>query len=176
MHDKMGLFKRKTTKVSAYDEKINRSQTSRSTLVPDTSRNTVNHNLPNRGLTRISPTMSLPNIPIPKAPDPALNPAAYLKSIHSVRERSKLVMRKAASNSLSHFDVNMDMFQNTADYVVSIIKVCTHDIFCCYPFPPTQHLTAGFCRRLSVNTTSWTVAALRCWRASTSRSTTSVLA
>jgi hypothetical protein len=32
-------------------------------------------------------------------------------------------MRKATLNKLSHFDVNMDMFQSTADYVVSIIKV-----------------------------------------------------
>ena len=67
--------------------------------------------------------MSLENVPIPVAPDPALNPAAYLKSIYSVRERSKLVMEKAKANQLSHFDVNFDMFQNTADYVISIIKV-----------------------------------------------------
>ncbi len=69
--------------------------------------------------------MSVPDIPIPKPPDPSLRPAEYLKSIHSVRERSRLVMEKARGNKLNHFDVNMDMFQNTADYVVSIIKVCT---------------------------------------------------
>ena len=62
-------------------------------------------------------------VEIPRPPDPGLNPAAYLKSIQAVRERSRLVMQRANSQTLSHFDVNMDMFQNTADYVISIIKV-----------------------------------------------------
>ena len=35
---------------------------------------------------------SLPNVPLPKAPDPNLDPAGYLRSIYAVRERSKLVM------------------------------------------------------------------------------------
>lgn len=62
-------------------------------------------------------------VEIPRPPDPGLNPAAYLKSIHAVRERSRLIMQRANSNTLNHFDVNMEMFQNTADYVISIIKV-----------------------------------------------------
>jgi hypothetical protein len=173
---KMGLFRRKTPKLSAYDEKINRSQSSRSALVTDISRSTVHHHQSNSSFTRISPAMSLPDIPIPKPPDPALNPAAYLKSIHSVRARSRVVMKKAASNSLNHFDVNMDMFQNTADYVVSIIKVCTRAILCCYPIPSAQLLAAGLCRGLSINPPPWPLAALRCRRASTNRSTTAVLA
>ena len=65
-----------------------------------------------------------PTMSIPGPPDPRVDPAAYLKSIHSVRERSAIVMQKASSNSLAHFDVNMDMFQHTAQYVVSMIKVC----------------------------------------------------
>jgi hypothetical protein len=62
------------------------------------------------------------NVDIPPAPDPAIKPAAYLRSIQSVRERSRLVLMRAKSNSLNHFDVDMSKFQETADYVVSIIK------------------------------------------------------
>lgn len=120
----MGLFRKKTPRVSSYNEKSNGSLHPRPPLNVEKLSSSVQQSHPNSGLGQISPTMSLPDIPIPKPPDPALNPAAYLKSIHSVRERSKLVMEKASSNSLNHFDVNMDMFQNTANYVVSIIKVC----------------------------------------------------
>lgn len=105
--------------------------------------------------------MALPNIPIPKPPDPTLNPAAYLKSIHSVRERSKLVMAKATSNNLSHFDVNMDMFQNTANYVVSIIKVCTMvvsalapDFFCSTPLSATLQMITNLYHLMDDGSTS----------------------
>lgn len=62
------------------------------------------------------------NIEIPPAPDPEEKPAAYLRSIHSVRERSKIVLTRAKVNKLNHFTVDMSRFQETADYVVSIIK------------------------------------------------------
>lgn len=65
----------------------------------------------------------IPNIPLPKAPDPNLDPAAYLRSIYAVRERSKLVLEKAKRNQLRHFIVDMSKFSDTANYVVSIIKV-----------------------------------------------------
>ena len=71
----------------------------------------------------------IPELPIPKAPDPALDPAGYLRSIHAVRERSRLVLRKAQSNRLNHFDVDMSKFSETADYVVAIIKVCLQFVF-----------------------------------------------
>lgn len=67
----------------------------------------------------------IPEIPIPKAPDPNTNPVAYLRSIHAVRDRSKLVLDKAKKNQLKHFDVDMSKFGDTASYVVSIIKVNT---------------------------------------------------
>ncbi|EZF79029.1 hypothetical protein H105_00022 [Trichophyton soudanense CBS 452.61] len=65
--------------------------------------------------------------PIPEAtmappPDPNLDPAAYLRSIHAVRQRCGLVMEKAKENQLNHFDVDMSKFQTTAQYIVSIIK------------------------------------------------------
>ena len=67
---------------------------------------------------------NLPDIPLPKAPDPNLDPAAYLKSIYAVRERSQLVMEKAKRNQLRHFHVDTSKFADTAKFVVSIIKVC----------------------------------------------------
>ncbi|KAL9105398.1 MAG: hypothetical protein Q9227_009416 [Pyrenula ochraceoflavens] len=64
----------------------------------------------------------MPDVPIPKAPDPALDPAAYLRSIYAVRQRSRLVMQNAKANQLNHFDVDLTKFKETAGYVVSIIK------------------------------------------------------
>lgn len=172
----MGLFRKKTSKVSSYTEKSNGSLHPRPPLNVEKLSSSAQQSHQTSGLGQISPTMSLPDIPIPKPPDPAVNPAAYLKSIHSVRERSKLVMEKATSNSLNHFDVNMDMFQNTANYVVSIIKVCAMTLSTLTPFSFAQIFSAGLRRRLPVNTASRAVAALQCWRPSTSRSVASVLA
>ena len=66
----------------------------------------------------------LPDIPLPRAPDPNLDPASYLRSIYAVRERSRLVLEKARRNQLRHFHVDMSKFGDTARFVVSIIKVC----------------------------------------------------
>lgn len=68
-------------------------------------------------------TAKIPDIALPKPPDPSLDPAAYLRSIYSVRERSKLVLQKAKKNQLTHFDVDPAKFGETAKYVCSIIKV-----------------------------------------------------
>ena len=67
--------------------------------------------------------MSFPDVPLPKAPDPTLDPAGYLRSIYAVRERTRLVLEKARKNQLKHFTVDMSKFQDTATYVVAIIKV-----------------------------------------------------
>ena len=67
---------------------------------------------------------TFPNVPLPKAPDPNLDPAGYLRSIYAVRERSRLVLDKAKRNQLRHFTVDMSKFADTANYVVAIIKVC----------------------------------------------------
>jgi hypothetical protein len=58
-------------------------------------------------------------------PDPSVDPVAYLRSINAVRERSRLVLQKAHANQLNHFEVDLDKFPSTANYVVSIIKVST---------------------------------------------------
>jgi len=60
---------------------------------------------------------------LPKAPDPAVDPAAYLKSIYAVRARTSLVLSKAKKDELKHFHCDMNKFPDAAEYVVSIIKV-----------------------------------------------------
>lgn len=66
---------------------------------------------------------SIPEIDIPQPPDQDSKPAQYLRSIYAVRERSRIVLDKAKVDKLNHFDVDLEKFQDTADYVVSIIKV-----------------------------------------------------
>ncbi|KAI9828345.1 MAG: hypothetical protein M1832_002773 [Thelocarpon impressellum] len=65
---------------------------------------------------------TIPSRPLSQAPNPSVNPAGYLRSIHAVRERCQLVFNRALTNRLTHFDVDMSKFPETAAYVVSIIK------------------------------------------------------
>ena len=65
---------------------------------------------------------------VAEASDPDVDPIAYLRSINAVRERSRLVLQKAHANQLNHFDVDLNKFSSTANYVVSIIKVSTFRI------------------------------------------------
>jgi len=60
---------------------------------------------------------------MPKTPDPQVDPAGYLRSIGSVRERNAVVLEKAKRNQLNHFNVDMSKFEDTTKFVVSIIKV-----------------------------------------------------
>ena len=78
----------------------------------------------------LSPTLQLPKVTLPKAPDPAVDPAGYLRSIGAVRERCAPVLEKARADRLNHFDVDMSFFENTTRFVVSIIKVCDN-IYAC---------------------------------------------
>ena len=115
----MGLFNnRKNSKVSIADERSIRSGTSvdRASIA-----NSIKSPRLNGGSNYTD--MPMPDIPIPKAPDPTLDPATYLRSIYAVRQRSALVMRRAKANKLNHFDVDLSKFKDTAGYVVSIIKV-----------------------------------------------------
>ncbi|KAI1848553.1 hypothetical protein JX265_011593 [Neoarthrinium moseri] len=81
---------------------------------------TATSSVPSTPLTPFSPMV--PRVDMPKAPDPNLDPAAYLRSLGSVRERSKLVTEKALKNSLAHFDVDMDRFPDVVSFVCGIIK------------------------------------------------------
>lgn len=71
---------------------------------------------------------ALPDIALPKPPDPKGDPAGYLRSIYAVRERSKIVLEKAKTNELQHFNVDLSKFADTASFVVSIIKVASRRI------------------------------------------------
>lgn len=66
---------------------------------------------------------TIPKVNLPKAPDPQVDPAGYLRSIGAVRERCLPVLEKAKANQLNHFDVDMSHFEGTTRFVVSIIKV-----------------------------------------------------
>jgi hypothetical protein len=61
---------------------------------------------------------------VPKCPDPNVDPAGYLRSIHAVRERCMIVFEKARKNELNHFDVDWDKFDQTVKWVEQIIRVC----------------------------------------------------
>jgi hypothetical protein len=114
----MGLFKRKDSKNSNPSDK--EDQDSYSAHSARTS--TASLKSPAIMSSSTLPT-SIPEVPISKPPDPSLDPAAYLRSVHAVRERSRVVLQKARRNQLTHFDVDMSKFETTASYVVSIIKV-----------------------------------------------------
>lgn len=102
---------------------------------------------------------SIPNIPLPKAPDPNTDPAGYLRSIYAVRERSTLVLEKAKRNQLRHFHVDMSKFADTARFVVSIIKVCVEGMRSTC-LSKLTYREARLRTGLSVNTTARTMAAL----------------
>ena len=113
----MGLFSRKSSKPTLDGDSITSNSTRNSSAAiksPTTPK-------PSNGASFNSP--SLPDITLPRPPDPSLDPATYLRSIYAVRERSKIVYNKAKNNQLEHFDVDMNKFKDTAGYVVSIIKV-----------------------------------------------------
>jgi hypothetical protein len=116
----MGLFKRKDSRHSERDEN--------ESFISVNSARTSNTSLRSPGYKGSGPPASIPELPIARPPDPALDPAAYLRSIHAVRERSNIILKKAKKNQLNHFDVDMSKFEATASYVVSIIKVRDHVI------------------------------------------------
>jgi hypothetical protein len=62
---------------------------------------------------------------MPRPPDPQLDPAGYLRSLNSVRERCRIVTEKARRNELRHFDVDMRKFPDVVSFVANIIKVST---------------------------------------------------
>lgn len=82
---------------------------------------TANGSVPSTPLTPYSPM--IPRVDMPKPPDPNLDPAAYLRSLNAVRDRSKIVTEKALTNSLRHFDVDMSKFPDVVSFVCGIIKV-----------------------------------------------------
>lgn len=123
----MGFFKRKDSKSTSPEHaKSVYSSPSVYTISSDKlSQYSIKSPKLTATVTTLHTTManSIPEIEIPEPPDPKTKPAAYLRSIHAVRERSTIVLERAKVNQLNHFDVDMTKFQDTADYVTSIIRV-----------------------------------------------------
>jgi hypothetical protein len=113
----MGLFKR-NSKASVQSDKDEQDS-----FVSVNSARNSNTSLRSPGYKGSGLPASIPEMPIARPPDPALDPAAYLRSIHAVRDRATIVLEKAKNNQLNHFDVDISKFQATASYIVSIIKV-----------------------------------------------------
>ncbi len=140
----MGLFSRKdkapkAVKMSLSHQPSNGSLASGASSLrsPDvtsySSRNVMNRTSggtvstgPGTPLTPFSPHHSMPVVPkidMPKPPDPQLDPAGYLRSLPSIRERAQVVTNKAYRNELLHFDVDMQKFGDVVTFVANIIKV-----------------------------------------------------
>ncbi|KAH6664538.1 hypothetical protein B0J14DRAFT_493503 [Halenospora varia] len=102
----------------------------------------------------IPPT--IPKVALPKAPDPHVDPAGYLRSIGAVRERCKPMLEKARKNQLHHFNVDMDNFKNTTKFVVSIIKRdFAPDYGTIPPHGRWQHFNVGGRDRIAELLASW---------------------
>ena len=152
----MGLFSRNKTNKSIHSGERTPSLQSESIKSPQSAR------IPT------SSFGSLPTVAMPKPPDPNVDPAAYLRSIFAVRERTKFVTNKAQRNKLNHFDVDMSKWSETAQYVVSIVKVRPAEFGLCRDslIVSVERLRA----RIPFNPTSWTMATFRSWRSAQSRS------
>ncbi|KAI9830331.1 MAG: hypothetical protein M1819_005712 [Sarea resinae] len=117
----MGFFSRKIAKTFHDTSPADENETRRPII--SSSRSQSSHRKAHNLAMPPSPTSpQIPDIALPKPPDPVIDPAAYLRSIYAVRERSKFVLEKAKRNKLAHFTVDLDKFSDTATYVVSIIK------------------------------------------------------
>ncbi|OXV05401.1 hypothetical protein Egran_06830 [Elaphomyces granulatus] len=146
----MGFFKRKDSKGSMQSDKDEQDSFSAH------SARTSNASLKSSILKSGGLPASIPEIPIAKPPDPSLDPAAYLRSIHAVRERCTLVLQKAKRNRLNHFDVDMGRFDVVAKYIVSIIKRdFAPDYQSIPPHGRWQHFDVGGRPRINQLLQSW---------------------
>lgn len=122
----MGIFSRKPKPARSSSKLVSDAQSDRDSVKSPMSRNNRSSggtagSIPTTPLTPFSP--ALPKVDMPKPPDPNLDPAAYLRSLGAVRERSKIVMDKALKGQLSHFNVDMNKFPDVVSFVCGIIKV-----------------------------------------------------
>lgn len=149
----MGLFnKRKDSKNSVHSDKDENES-----FVSMGSARTSSASLKSPGLKNSSGLpVSIPELPVARPPDPDLDPAAYLRSIHAIRERCRLVFQRAKRNQLNHFDVDMSKFMATASYIVSIIKRdYAPDYHLIPPHGRWQHFEVGGRPRITQLLQSW---------------------
>ncbi|KAL4805946.1 DUF1688-domain-containing protein [Aspergillus unguis] len=148
----MGIFKRKDSKNSIQAAE----KDDRDSFVSVNSARTSSASLKSPGYKGSGLPSSIPELSIAGPPDPALDPAAYLRSIHAVRQRSHVILRKAKRNQLNHFDVDMTKFAETASYVVSIIKRdYAPDYSSIPPHGRWQHFEVGGRPRVNQLLQSW---------------------
>ncbi|KIX09682.1 uncharacterized protein Z518_00763 [Rhinocladiella mackenziei CBS 650.93] len=156
----MGIFKKKESRASPDDSKSDKSLLRPAVAVERLSN--YSHKSPKLISANFpSPSMgnNMPDIPIPDPPDPGSQPAAYLRSIHAVRQRTRLVLDEAKGNALNHFDVDMSKFKDTADYVVAIIKRdYAGDYASIPPHGRWQHFEVGGRPRVTQLLQSWPTA------------------
>ena len=116
----MGLFNKKNTKVNTNGD----ARSSTGSILSGSS-GIKSPSLARNSAAGSSFSPSSIDVSLPAPPDPTLDPAAYLKSIYAVRARCGLVYQRAKRNQLAHFDVDGSKFGETANYLVSILKVRT---------------------------------------------------
>ncbi|KAI4159583.1 MAG: hypothetical protein LQ342_006493 [Letrouitia transgressa] len=144
----MGFFSRKGNKTSSDADSVASkfSRTNSSLKSPPLSK-TINGFVNSPSMTSIS---------LPSAPDPNVDPAAYLSSVYAVRERSKLIYAQAQKNQLNHFEVDPSKWEETAAYVVSIIKRdFAPDFHSIPPHGRWQHFDVGGRPRVQQLLISW---------------------
>ncbi|KAF2095986.1 DUF1688-domain-containing protein [Rhizodiscina lignyota] len=115
----MGLFSKKSAS-SAKSNSLARSDNSTLSVTSNGSMKSPVTPVSSKGTN--GAMQQLAQIPIPRAPDPSVNPVGYLRSIHAVRERSRIVFEQAKRNQLKHFVVDMSKLHDTSAYVIAIIK------------------------------------------------------
>lgn len=128
--DKMGLFSKSSSNRASSKPSISERSASLASSNSSLQSPTLGfgkRSSPPTSSGPFSPTTTAPShrpqIKMPKAPDPLVDPAAYLRSIGSVRARCSVLLEKALDNDLNHFDVDMSKFDDSVAFVVSIIKV-----------------------------------------------------
>ena len=155
----MGLFSRKDSKSSRTDARFDDKHLVRPAVTNErlSKYSSKSPQLVNNTKSLLPKMVtSIPSdFEIPKAPDPEKHPTAYLRSIHAVRERSRIVLQKAKANKLNHFDVDLLKFDDTADYVVSIIKRDFDDYSSIPPHGRWQHFEVGGRPRITQLLQSW---------------------
>ena len=53
------------------------------------------------------------------------NEIKYLLSLAAIREKAKIVWEAAQAGNLTHFDLHEDRLDDVADFVTSVIQVCS---------------------------------------------------
>ncbi|KAL8799259.1 MAG: hypothetical protein Q9182_006026 [Xanthomendoza sp. 2 TL-2023] len=145
----MGLFNRKSkgsVDAESVTSKVSRTTSNLQSPPPTKAMN---------GISSFSSPLAI-NIPLPPPPDPSVDPAAYLRTVHAVRARSRIIHQRAKKNQLSHFDVDPSKFGETAAYLVSIIKRDFAPNY--HTIPPHgrwQHFEVGGRQRIDQLLASW---------------------